>query len=287
MLKEKARAKINLTLDILGKRSDGYHEVSMVMQQISLADELYLTKKKSGISLVIEGSDLPADEHNLAWQAAKVFFSDCGQLGGVNIHLIKHIPLAAGLAGGSADAAAVLRGLFRLYGMEMDLDKLCHLGAQLGSDVPFCIAGGTALSTGRGEILQRLYDVPSIFLVLAKPPIAVSTAWAYRHYDEVAEKIIHPENEAMCRCIRSGDIAGIAGLLCNVLESVTIKKYEEIKKYKEIMLAEGARAALMSGSGPTVFGLADSDEAAEKIASVMRSLPGAEVFVASTVGRGV
>ena len=283
MLKEKARAKINLTLDILGKRSDGYHEVSMVMQQISLADELYLTKKKSGISLVIEGSDLPADEHNLAWQAAKVFFSECGQLGGVNIHLIKNIPLAAGLAGGSADAAAVLRGLFRLYGMEMDLDKLCHLGAQLGSDVPFCIAGGTALSTGRGEILQRLYDVPSIFLVLAKPPIAVSTAWAYRHYDEVAEKIIHPENEAMCRCIRSGDIAGIAGLLCNVLESVTIKRYAVISRYKELMLEQGAMASMMSGSGPTVFGLVENRGTANKIADCLRASTKADVFVTRTM----
>jgi 4-diphosphocytidyl-2-C-methyl-D-erythritol kinase len=201
--------------------------------------------------------------------------------GGVRIELTKRIPVAAGLAGGSADAAAVLKGMNDLYGLKLDEEKLCELGARLGSDIPFCIKGGTMLATGRGEVLTRLSDMPETWVVLAKPRISVSTAWAYQNYDEQgAER--HPDNEAIKQAIARGNRKAVAGLLCNVLESVTIKKYDIIAEYKQMMLDKGAMASMMSGSGPTVFGLAKSREQAESIADVLRQKTNADVFVTRT-----
>ena len=178
-----ANAKINLTLDILGTRDDGYHEVAMVMQEVSLHDNLYMEKTDGGIELEIPGSDLPADNTNLCYRAAALLMEERGLNAGVKITLDKHIPIAAGLAGGSSDAAAVLKGMNQLYGLKLSEEKLCELGARLGSDIPFCIMGGTMLSTGRGEILERLPDFPEVDIVLAKPKVGVSTAWAYKTYD--------------------------------------------------------------------------------------------------------
>ena len=281
MVTVEANAKINLTLDILGKRPDGFHEVAMVMQSIGLHDTLTMEKTDGEIALSINVPWLKADEKNLAWRAAELVRQEYGLTGGVRMELTKRIPIAAGLAGGSADAAAVLKGMNELYNLQMSEARLCELGAELGSDIPFCIMGGTMLATGRGEVLTRLADMPETWVVLAKPRISVSTAWAYQNYDEQgAEK--HPDNEAIKKAIARGNRKAVAGLLCNVLESVTIKKYDVIADYKQMMLDKGAMASMMSGSGPTVFGLARSREQAEAIANVLRQNTNADVFVTRT-----
>lgn len=285
MIALEANAKINLTLDILGTRPDGYHEVAMVMQEVSLHDTLTLSKTSGKIELYIEGSDLPADESNLCWKAAKLVQETCQLTGGVEMHLTKRIPLAAGLAGGSADAAAVLKGMNQLYELGLTEVQLCDLGAKLGSDIPFCIMGGTMLATGRGEILERLPDFPETYVVLAKPAIGVSTAWAYKTYD-AGYTGPHPDNEAMLAEIKAGNREKAAALLCNVLESVTIGKHEIIDSYKKTMLQQGALASMMSGSGPTVFGLTTDEAVANKVADALRQSDAtAAVFVAKTIAK--
>lgn len=283
VIKVDGNAKINLTLDILGKRPDGYHEVAMVMQAIALHDTIEMEKTDGGIALSINVPWLRADDRNLAWRAAKLIIEEYGLTGGVSMKLTKRIPVAAGLAGGSADAAAVLRGMNELYDLNISEEKLCELGARIGSDIPFCLMGGTMLSTGRGEVLKRLPDMPDTWVVLAKPRISVSTAWAYTNYDEKgAEK--HPDNDKIQQEIARGDRKAVAGLLCNVLESVTINKYDVISKYKQMMMDQGAIASMMSGSGPTVFGLTENKASAEKIAAFLRENTDANVFVTRTVG---
>lgn len=285
MLKIEGKAKINLTLDILGKRPDGYHEVSMIMQSIALHDTLSLEKMREGIGLKINVPWMKADESNLVWKAAALVQERCGFKGGVNIRLTKRIPVAAGLAGGSADAAAVLRGMDRLYGLGLSDEELCALGAELGSDIPFCLMGGTMLSTGRGEVLRRLKGMPTAWVVLAKPRVSVSTAWAYQNYDEQgAER--HPDNDLVEKKIIAQDLKAMAPLLCNVLESVTIKKYEVIERYKKLMMEKGALVSMMSGSGPTVFGLAARKGEALRIAGFLRHVTRADVFVTRTSGCG-
>ena len=285
LLKIEGKAKINLTLDILGKRPDGYHEVSMIMQSIALHDTLSLEKRREGIGLKINVPWMKADESNLVWKAAALVQERCGLKGGVNIRLTKRIPVAAGLAGGSADAAAVLRGMDKLYGLGLSDEELCALGAELGSDIPFCLMGGTMLSTGRGEVLRRLKGMPTAWVVLAKPRVSVSTAWAYQNYDEQgAER--HPDNVLVEQKIIAQDLKEMAPLLCNVLESVTIKKYEVIERYKQLMLEKGALMSMMSGSGPTVFGLAAKKSEALRIAGFLRHATRADVFVTRTSGSG-
>lgn len=283
-----ANAKINLTLDILGTREDGYHEVAMIMQEISLHDTLSMGKINQGISLtiVIEGQQgtLPADESNLCWKAAALVQKEYNLQEGVEIHLTKRIPMAAGLAGGSADAAAVLRGMNHLFRLGMTEARLCELGARLGSDIPFCIMGGTMLATGRGEVLTRLPSFPRLSVVLAKPPVGVSTAWAYKTYDAGYDGP-HPDNEAMLEAIHGGDAHKAAGLLCNVLEGVTETEHPVIADYKRLMMEHGAMASMMSGSGPTVFGLVREKQQAWHLADTLKKYDGeAGVFVAETLG---
>ena len=283
-----ANAKINLTLDILGTRADGYHEVAMIMQEISLHDTLSMGKINQGISLtiVIEGQQgtLPADESNLCWKAAALVQKEYNLQEGVEIHLTKRIPMAAGLAGGSADAAAVLKGMNHLFRLGMTEARLCELGARLGSDIPFCIMGGTMLATGRGEVLTRLPSFPRLSVVLAKPPVGVSTAWAYKTYDAGYDGP-HPDNEAMLAAIHEGDAHKAAGLLCNVLEGVTETEHPVIADYKRLMQEHGAMASMMSGSGPTVFGLVREKQQAWHLADTLKKYDGeAGVFVAETLG---
>lgn len=283
-----ANAKINLTLDILGTREDGYHEVAMIMQEISLHDTLSMGKINQGISLtiVIEGQQgtLPADESNLCWKAAALVQKEYNLQEGVEIHLTKRIPMAAGLAGGSADAAAVLKGMNHLFRLGMPEARLCELGARLGSDIPFCIMGGTMLATGRGEVLTRLPSFPRVSVVLAKPPVGVSTAWAYKTYDAGYDGP-HPDNEAMLEAIHGGDAHKAAGLLCNVLEGVTETEHPVIADYKRLMMEHGAMASMMSGSGPTVFGLVREKQQAWHLADTLKKYDGeAGVFVAETLG---
>ena len=283
-----ANAKINLTLDILGTREDGYHEVAMIMQEISLHDTLSMGKINQGISLTIaiEGQKgtLPADESNLCWKAAALVQKEYNLQEGVEIHLIKRIPMAAGLAGGSADAAAVLKGMNHLFRLGMTEARLCELGARLGSDIPFCIMGGTMLATGRGEVLTRLPSFPRLSVVLAKPPVGVSTAWAYKTYDAGYDGP-HPDNEAMLEAIHGGDAHKAASLLCNVLEGVTETEHPVIADYKRLMMEHGAMASMMSGSGPTVFGLVREKQQAWHLADTLKQYDGeAGVFVAETLG---
>lgn len=283
-----ANAKINLTLDILGTREDGYHEVAMIMQEISLHDTLSMGKINQGISLTIaiEGQKgtLPADESNLCWQAAALVQKEYNLQEGVEIHLTKRIPMAAGLAGGSADAAAVLKGMNHLFRLGMTEARLCELGARLGSDIPFCIMGGTMLATGRGEVLTRLPSFPRLSVVLAKPPVGVSTAWAYKNYDAGYDGP-HPDNEAMLEAIHGGDAHKAASLLCNVLEGVTETEHPVIADYKRLMMEHGAMASMMSGSGPTVFGLVREKQQAWHLADTLKKYDGeAGVFVAETLG---
>lgn len=283
-----ANAKINLTLDILGTREDGYHEVAMIMQEISLHDTLSMGKINQGISLtiVIEGQqgNLPADESNLCWKAAALVQKEYNLQEGVEIHLTKRIPMAAGLAGGSADAAAVLKGMNHLFRLGMTEARLCELGARLGSDIPFCIMGGTMLATGRGEVLTRLPSFPRLSVVLAKPPVGVSTAWAYKTYDAGYDGP-HPDNEAMLEAIHGGDAHKAASLLCNVLEGVTETEHPVIADYKRLMMEHGAMASMMSGSGPTVFGLVREKQQAWHLADTLKKYDGeAGVFVAETLG---
>lgn len=283
-----ANAKINLTLDILGTREDGYHEVAMIMQEISLHDTLSMGKINQGISLTIaiEGQKgtLPADESNLCWKAAALVQKEYNLQEGVEIHLTKRIPMAAGLAGGSADAAAVLKGMNHLFRLGMTEARLCELGARLGSDIPFCIMGGTMLATGRGEVLTRLPSFPRLSVVLAKPPVGVSTAWAYKTYDAGYDGP-HPDNEAMLEAIHGGDAHKAAGLLCNVLEGVTETEHPVIADYKRLMMEHGAMASMMSGSGPTVFGLVREKQQAWHLADTLKKYDGeAGVFVAETLG---
>lgn len=256
----KARAKINLGLDITGRRDDGYHELRMIMQTIGLADDVTVrTADEPGIRLVLPGAAryLPEDpQKNLAWRAAKLLADEFG-LGGMEIELVKHIPVAAGLAGGSTDAAAVLRGVNALFGLGLAAEELMERGVKLGADVPYCVAGGTALAEGIGERLTPLDPAPGGFVVLAKPSFGVSTVWAYGRYDEIAaeRETAHPDIDGICGAIAAGDRARMCALMGNVLEPVAEEKHPQIGEIRACMQAHGAEGAMMSGSGPSVFGI--------------------------------
>jgi len=278
------RAKINLTLDILGLREDGYHEIATVMQSLALADTLTLTQQKEGITLRVDLPGLEADERNLAHRAAALIMNECGVRGGVHIDIVKRIPVAAGLAGGSADAAATLRGMNELYALGLSDEDLCRLGAKLGSDIPFSIIGGTVLATGRGEIMQHLADFPATHVVLAKPSASVSTPWAYRSYDAHPPEL-HPDNAAFLEALTRGDRTRCIELVCNVLEPVTEAAHPVIGDYRTRMRAHGALCAMMSGSGPTVFGLFAEERAARAAAEDFRSGTDAAVHLTQTAGR--
>lgn len=260
-----ARAKINLVLDVLGKRPDGYHEVEMVMQSIELHDCLEFSPGTGGISLAVEGGDVPSGKENLVYRAAELICLHAGIKDGVNIRLKKNIPAAAGLGGGSADAAAALVALNEMWGIGYSLSELMRLGEQLGADVPFCLRGGTALARGKGERLEQLPPCPRFGLVLVKPPFGVSTAAVYRAFapGPVEKK---PDCRAMVRALQEGDVAGIVENLANALEPVAFKMHPQIACIKRKLVEAGALGALMSGSGPTVFGLAPDLESAREVA---------------------
>jgi len=273
-----ARAKINLALDVLGKRPDGYHEVRMIMQSIELADQVILSARPSGIALEITGAELAADQSNLAYRAAALLQADYPHCGGVHISLKKVIPLAAGLAGGSADAAAVLRGLNELWNLGLSDEVLCRYGAQLGSDIPFCITGGTQLAEGRGEMLTKLPALPPCWVVLVKPPFPVATAWVYGQFR--GEQVTHrPDTDGMMKALADGDLAGVLARLDNLLETVTIPAYPVLGEIKQALRDGGAAAALMSGSGPTVFGIVTTAAAANRLTEdLRRNYPDSQVF---------
>jgi 4-diphosphocytidyl-2-C-methyl-D-erythritol kinase len=265
----KAPAKINLSLDVLHKRPDGYHEVKMVMTTIDLADRIELIPRTDdAIQIISQNRFVPDDHRNLAYQAAKLLKETFSIKQGVAISITKHIPVAAGLAGGSSDAAATLRGLNKLWNLGLTLDELAELGAQIGSDVSFCVYGGTAIATGRGEKITPIPSPPPCWVVLAKPSIGVSTAEVYRNLK--VNEVAHPDVDAMVEAIRRQDYFTICQLVGNVLEEVTLKKHPEVAHIKEQMKRFGADAVLMSGSGPTVFGLVQHDSRMQRIYNGLR-----------------
>jgi len=261
---EKATAKINLSLDVLHKRDDGYHEVEMVLTTIDLSDRLKFEKANhNGIAMVSQSRYVPNDNRNLAYQAAELFKKRFNTETGVNIHIEKHIPIAAGLAGGSSDAAATLRGLNRLFDIHAPLNVLQEIGEEIGSDVPFCIQGGTALGKGRGEILKPLPSPPPCWVILAKPAIGVSTQSVYSQLN--LDDIAHPNTSKVIESLEKQDLNQLIDHLGNVLEPVTITMHKEVARIKEIMTRAGAKGAMMSGSGPTVFALVKQESKAERI----------------------
>lgn len=256
-----ANAKVNLGLDVVKKRDDGYHEVSMIMQEISLCDELDIELNEGGITLRIENSDLPSDRDNIAYRAAELFFKESNINGGCDIVLKKNIPVFAGMGGGSTDAAAVLKGLNELAGYPLSMDDLYRLGLRLGADVPFCIMGGTAHAGGIGEVLRAVESKLECFIALIKPDIDISTPDAYRAIDSA--EILHPDIATALDAIRDGDMELFAKSTGNAFEYVSAPIYPEINAIKEHFIKDCAEFSMMSGSGPTVFALFSDREKAE------------------------
>lgn len=269
-IKLRARAKINLGLDVVGKREDGYHEVRMIMQTIRLYDQITITKRvQPGIFVKTNLVYLPSNEDNLVYQAAKILADEFGIRKGIFIDLKKIIPVAAGMAGGSADAAAVLVGMNKMFQLGLSRRQLMERAVTLGADVPYCIMRGTALAEGIGEKLTRLPAMPACQIVIAKPGIHVSTKFVYRNLC-LHQGIQHPDIDAQIRALKAGDLKGLAENMGNVLEDVTIPVYPVIGRIKEFMMECGAVGAMMSGSGPTVFGLFADKAQAKKTYDKLR-----------------
>lgn len=265
-----AFAKINLGLDVLGKREDGYHEVRMIMQTIRMYDQLDMRKSvEPGIHLTTNKKYIPVDENNLVWRAAKLMMDTCGIIEGVSIHLHKVIPVAAGMAGGSSDAAATLVGMNRLFHCGLSKEKLMELGVQIGADVPYCVLRGTALAEGIGEKLTVLPPMPDCWILIGKPGISVSTKYVYTTLD-LNMDTVHPDIDGMKKALEDGNLYGITERMGNVLQDVTIPAYPEVERIKEQMKTLGAVNAMMSGSGPTVFGIFDNEEKAQKACQKLR-----------------
>ena len=263
-LTRKAYAKINLGLDVVRRLENGYHEVRMIMQTVGIYDVLTFTAAQSGIRITTDSGELPVGEDNLIYRAARLLMEEGTVSVGVDIHLEKHIPIAAGMAGGSSDAAATLLGLNELFALGMPEERLRQLGVRIGADVPYCIMGGTALAEGIGELLTPLRPAPQCVLLIAKPDIQVSTKYVYEHLD-AGNAWQHPDIDGMRCAIENGDLSGVVARLGNVLETVTIEAYPVIDRIKREMVSGGARGSLMSGSGPTVFGIYDSREQARAV----------------------
>lgn len=251
----KARAKINLGLDVLGRREDGYHDVRMVMQTIGIYDRIIITKiPEDEIRIKSNLYFLPVNENNLMYKAAKLLKDKCGYSGGVDIDLNKFIPVSAGLAGGSTDAASTLFGINKLFDLSLSMQELMDIGVEIGADVPYCVMRGTALAEGIGEKLTPLDPLPRTWILIAKPPINVSTKLVYESLDmNGVDK--HPDIDELIDAIKRKDIHGVCGCMGNVLENVTVPLYPVINSIKNDMLEHGAINAMMSGSGPTVFGI--------------------------------
>ena len=259
----RALAKINLGLDVVRKREDGYHEVRMVMQTVNLFDTLEISRTSgAGVTMETNRHFLPVDDNNLCVRAAKLMQEEFDLSGGLHIRLFKRIPVAAGMAGGSSDAAAVLFGLNRMYGLGLTRRELMRRGVSLGADVPYCVMRGTALAEGIGEKLRPLPAMVKCPVLVAKPPISVSTKTVYERLDSL-EQPPHPDMDGLLEALRARDLNRIAGSMGNILESVTIPMHPVISQIKDVMVENGAINAMMSGSGPSVFGLF-ADEATLK-----------------------
>ncbi|MDO5409909.1 MAG: 4-(cytidine 5'-diphospho)-2-C-methyl-D-erythritol kinase [Lachnospiraceae bacterium] len=282
----KAMAKINLGLDVVRKREDGYHEVRMIMQTVNLYDKLFISASpEPGIRLKTNLGFLPVNEDNLIYKAAKLLIDEFEIKDGVEIQLQKFIPVAAGMAGGSTDAATTLIGMNKLFDLGLSRRQLMERGVKLGADVPYCVTGGTALSEGIGEILTRLPDVPRGYVLVAKPGVNVSTKFVYGNLklDQIGK---HPDIDAQMEAIRRQDFHEMADLMGNVLETVTIPAHPVIAQIKDLMIKEGAANAMMSGSGPTVFGLYSNHRQAEAACECLRESGLAKmVFLTTFIGQ--
>lgn len=265
----KALAKVNLGLDVIRRREDGYHEVKMIMQTVRLYDRIILEKTQKGISMETNLSFLPVNEQNIAYRAAKMLMDEFHIQSGLHIKIDKHIPVAAGMAGGSTDGAAVLYGVNKIFELGLTKRQLMERGVKLGADVPYCIMRGTVLSEGIGEILTPVSSLPDCHILIAKPPVSVSTKHVYENLKlDKIEK--HPDIDGMVEALRIEDLHGVTQRMENVLETVTIPEHPEIQQIKELMIKEGALNALMSGSGPTAFGIFDDREKGMRARDLLR-----------------
>ncbi|MFD3158288.1 4-(cytidine 5'-diphospho)-2-C-methyl-D-erythritol kinase [Haloimpatiens sp. FM7330] len=249
----KAYAKVNISLDIVGKREDGYHLLKMIMQNIDLYDVINVKKRLEGIKITCNKKFVPVDERNIAYKAAKLFLDTYNIKYGVDIHINKNIPIAAGLAGGSTDGAAVLKCMRRLFDVNVSDEELMQLGVKIGADIPYCIMGGTALCEGIGEKVKSLKSFKDKILVLVKPSFGVSTKEVYKAFD-INKLYKHPKTKEIIKSMEKDDLLFVSKNMKNVLENITIKKYPVIKGIKQTMINMGALGSLMSGSGPSVFG---------------------------------
>ncbi|OPJ63398.1 4-(cytidine 5'-diphospho)-2-C-methyl-D-erythritol kinase [Clostridium oryzae] len=277
----KSYAKINISLDVTGKRRDGYHLLEMIMQSIELYDVININKREKGITVKCNLPYIPTDEKNLAYKAAKLFIDTYNIEEGVEIDIIKNIPVTAGLAGGSSNAAAVLKGMKAIFNINMSNSELSNLGLKIGADVPYCITGGTALCEGIGEKVTGLKPFKNHIVILVKPPFGVSTKEVYSKLD-TGKIYRHPDTRAIISAMEADDIYTVSDLMKNVLENVTLKKHYIIKDIKRQMLNLGAVGAMMSGSGPTVFAFFEDILKAQKCYDFMKDKY-KEVFISRTI----
>ncbi|MCR4998161.1 MAG: 4-(cytidine 5'-diphospho)-2-C-methyl-D-erythritol kinase [Butyrivibrio sp.] len=286
-IERKAYAKINLGLDVTGVREDGYHIVKMIMQNVDLYDTLTFEDNDSGEIVLTASTDkIETDERNLICKVARQLKDKFNVKQGVTMHLVKRIPVAAGMAGGSTDGAATYLALNELWGLNLSKKELCELAVSLGADIPYCIIGGTALAEGIGEELTAISDMPTCHLVIAKPAIDVSTGWVYKELDS-REGIKHPDIDGIKAAIEEGNLNKMSALIGNVLEEVTASKYKEVGQLEEILRKEGAVGAFMTGSGPTVFGVFDKKDAAEAgYRAVVESKLAPETFLSAPINPG-
>lgn len=248
----KAYAKINISLDVVGKREDGYHLLEMIMQAIDLYDLIEFSKAQTGINITCDRQYVPTDERNIAYRAAKLFMDNYNIKSGINISIKKNIPVAAGLAGGSTDGAAVLKALRDMFKKDVSDEELMKLGLKIGADIPYCIKGGTALCEGIGEKLTELKPFKDKILVIVKPNFGVSTKDVYKSFD-IKKIYKHPKTRKLIRAMEKGDLKYVSLNMKNLLENVTLRKHSVLREIKEEMLKQGALGSMMSGSGPTIF----------------------------------
>lgn len=268
-MKTKAYAKVNIALDVIGKREDGYHLLKMIMQAIDLYDEIIVEKIGKGIKINCNKPYVPTDERNLAYKAAKLFIDKFNINSGVSITIKKNIPVSAGLAGGSTDCAAVLKLMNDIFKTNLTDQELMDLGVKLGADVPYCIVGGTALCEGIGEKITKIKPFKDKILVLVKPPFGVSTKAVYQEFD-LSKVVFHPNVEGLIKNIEKDNLDYVAKNMKNLLENVTLLKYKEIISIKQAMIENGSIGSMMSGSGPTVFAFFDDMVKAQKCYDIMK-----------------
>ncbi|MDD6796435.1 MAG: 4-(cytidine 5'-diphospho)-2-C-methyl-D-erythritol kinase [Clostridiaceae bacterium] len=280
-MKGKAYGKVNISLDIVGKREDGYHLLEMIMQSIELYDDIKINKIDKGIKLKCNKPFIPVDERNLAYKAAELMINTYNIESGVSIEIIKNIPVAAGLAGGSADCAAVLRMMNKLFNINASDKELMELGVKLGADVPYCIKGGTALCKGIGEDITMLKPFKNKIVLLVKPPFGVSTKEVYKEFD-LNKVRVHPNTEVLIEKMKKNDLYYVSKNMKNLLENVTLKKHRTLCSIKETMIKRGAIGAMMSGSGPTVFAFFDDMQLALKCYDEMK-LKYSDTFLTRTI----